>query len=219
ARDEFRRAKATEDYDVAHIYAGQTVGLLDAVRPAATIVTDIETQAQQLLREVGGVTEVVQPGEPWADARNAYMATRRSLERLWEDQGEGKPPAKSAAAAVPDEPTGHVSVVDLLAGYGRGPVWGEATDDLNLTLLAWPAGEGPSEHVNDERDVALVVLEGTGSVRLDGSDEDVRAGHVVVIPQGVSRSLTAGPHGIRYLSVHRRRGGLQIQPLHARGLG
>lgn len=49
-RDTFDHAKATEDYDVAHIYAGQSVGLLDAVSPAATIVANIETQAQDLLR-------------------------------------------------------------------------------------------------------------------------------------------------------------------------
>lgn len=50
ARRAFVRARSTEDYDVAHIYAGQSVGLLDAVRPAATIVSEIETQAQELLR-------------------------------------------------------------------------------------------------------------------------------------------------------------------------
>jgi nitronate monooxygenase len=50
ARDTFHRAKAAEDYDVAHIYAGQSVGLLDSVSPAATIVASIETQAQELLQ-------------------------------------------------------------------------------------------------------------------------------------------------------------------------
>ena len=50
ARDTFERAKAAEDYDVAHIYAGQSVGLLDTVRPAATIVASIETQANELLQ-------------------------------------------------------------------------------------------------------------------------------------------------------------------------
>ena len=50
ARATFDRAKAAEDYDVAHIYAGQSVGLLDTVSSAATIVASIETQAQELLR-------------------------------------------------------------------------------------------------------------------------------------------------------------------------
>lgn len=103
-----------------------------------------------------------------------------------------------------------MSVIDLLAGQGRGPLWGDAPEDLNLTLLAWPAGEGPAEHVNDERDVVIVVTEGAGSAVPDGVPHDVRSGHVVVIPRGVSRALTAGLDRIRYLSIHRRRGGLQI---------
>lgn len=103
-----------------------------------------------------------------------------------------------------------MSIVDLLAGSGRGPLWGDATEDLNVTLLAWPPGEGPAEHVNDERDVVIVVAAGTGLVVLDGVSHHVRSGHVVVVPRGASRALQAGPDGIRYLSVHRRRGGLQI---------
>jgi quercetin dioxygenase-like cupin family protein len=105
-----------------------------------------------------------------------------------------------------------VSIVDVMAGEGRGPVWGDATDDLNLTLLAWPAGEGPPEHVNTERDVVFVVLEGSGHAMLDGVEHPVSAGHALVIPRGSRRGLTAGDEGIRYLSVHLRRGGLQITP-------
>ena len=61
-----------------------------------------------------------------------------------------------------------MSVVDLLAASGRGPVWGDATDELNLTLLSWPAGQGPTEHVNVERDVVVVVIDGEGTALLDG---------------------------------------------------
>jgi len=99
-----------------------------------------------------------------------------------------------------------------MAGDGRGPLWGDATDDLNLTLLAWPAGDGPPEHVNAERDVVLVVLEGSGTALLDGVEHDLRAGQAVVIPRGARRGVTAGGEGIRYLTVHLRRGGLQITP-------
>ena len=101
-------------------------------------------------------------------------------------------------------------VVDLLSGEGRGPLWGDATDDLNLTLLAWPEGQGAPEHVNDACDVVFVVIAGRGTAVLDGVAHDVRAGTAVVIPRGTRRALTAGPGGIRYLSAHRRRGGLAI---------
>lgn len=109
-----------------------------------------------------------------------------------------------------------MSVVDLLAGVGRGPIWGDATEELNVTLLAWPAGEGPAAHVNDERDVVIVVAEGAARVVLDGVTHHVRPGHVVVVPRGASRALTAGPDGVRYLSIHRRRGGLQIRRIDSR---
>lgn len=44
-----------------------------------------------------------------------------------------------------------------------GPVWGAESEDLNATLLVWPARDGPPEHVNDEGDVLLVVLDGCSS--------------------------------------------------------
>lgn len=53
AREQFLRARAAEDYDVAHLYAGQSVGLIDEVRPAAAIVGAIEAQARELLHELG----------------------------------------------------------------------------------------------------------------------------------------------------------------------
>ena len=101
-------------------------------------------------------------------------------------------------------------VVHLLERAGRGPVWGTESDDLNATLLAWPAGEANPEHVNAERDVLVVVVSGSGSLEVDGEAHDLAAGDAVVVPKGASRRLAAGPHGIRYLSVHRRRGGLRI---------
>jgi nitronate monooxygenase len=48
-REEFIEARAAQDYDVAHIYAGQSIGMLDTVRPAAAIVAEIEAQARELL--------------------------------------------------------------------------------------------------------------------------------------------------------------------------
>jgi quercetin dioxygenase-like cupin family protein len=103
-----------------------------------------------------------------------------------------------------------VSVVHLLSGVGRGPVWGTATDDLNATVLVWPAGHVVDEHVNDVCDVLLVVLDGGGVVRVDEASHEVSAGDALVLPRGALRAIAAGADGIRYLTVHRRRGGLEI---------
>jgi nitronate monooxygenase len=51
ARKELADAKASGRYDVAYIYAGQSVGLLDRRRPAREIVEEIGNGAESLLRE------------------------------------------------------------------------------------------------------------------------------------------------------------------------
>lgn len=93
----------------------------------------------------------------------------------------------------------------------RGPVWGAATEDLNATLLVWPPGEGPPEHVNEHRDVLYVVLAGGGSLTLDGEERELREGDALVVEKGAARRLVAGPGGIRYLTAHLRREGLQVR--------
>jgi hypothetical protein len=65
---------------------------------------------------------------------------------------------------------------DLLRPQGTGPLWGMASSDLNATLLAWPAGHELEEHANTERDVLLIVLEGSGTAQIDGSSMTFRAG-------------------------------------------
>ena len=56
----------------------------------------------------------------------------------------------------------------------------------------------------------IVVVAGGGVATLDGVAHEVHSGHAVVCRRGQRRSLAAGPEGIRYLSVHLRRGGLEI---------
>ena len=102
--------------------------------------------------------------------------------------------------------------VELLSPEGRGPLWGTETEDLNATLLAWPPGAGPSEHVNSERDVLLVVLRGSADVPIDGRQRHVDAGQALVVEKGSARRVVAGPEGVRYLSVHIRRAPLAISP-------
>jgi quercetin dioxygenase-like cupin family protein len=122
--------------------------------------------------------------------------------------------ADESAAEVAIEPrdaTAEPGVVDLISPSGTGPLWGTQSDDLNATLLAWPAGQGPGEHRNAERDVLLVVLAGQATVTLDGEEHLARAGYAILIEKGSTRSISAGPNGVRYLSIHRRRGPLQVK--------
>jgi quercetin dioxygenase-like cupin family protein len=93
---------------------------------------------------------------------------------------------------------------------GSGPVWGTETADLNVTLLEWGPGGGTPEHVNAERDVVVVVLAGSTTVTVDGEPRDLRPGEWLVLERGSPRRIAAGPEGVRYLSIHRRRAPLQV---------
>lgn len=101
-------------------------------------------------------------------------------------------------------------VVDLLGRPGRGPLWGIASSDLNATLLAWPSGHEVAEHTNSEVDVLLIVLEGSGMATVDEREHALVAGTALLVEKGSSRAIRAGADGLRYLSVHRRRGPLQV---------
>ena len=96
------------------------------------------------------------------------------------------------------------------------PGLGTATEDLNATILEWAPGAGPQgEHVNAERDVVVVVVSGSLELELDGEPRTVEAGEVAVVEKGRRRRLTAGPEGVRYVTVHRKRPGLTIATLSA----
>jgi quercetin dioxygenase-like cupin family protein len=95
----------------------------------------------------------------------------------------------------------------------RGPVWGAASEDMNATILVWPAGEGPGEHVNESRDVLYVVVDGSLELAVDGETHTLRQGDALIVPKGARRALVAGPDGVRYATAHLRRGGLEVRPL------
>jgi quercetin dioxygenase-like cupin family protein len=82
--------------------------------------------------------------------------------------------------------------------------------DLNANLVRFEGGRGVGEHVNDEVDVLVVGISGSGTVSVDGEAYPVSNGTVVLVPRGAARSTRAASEGFAYLSLHRRRGPLQI---------
>jgi mannose-6-phosphate isomerase-like protein (cupin superfamily) len=94
-----------------------------------------------------------------------------------------------------------------------GPVWGAASADLKATVLEWPAGRGPAEHVNEQRDVLYVVLGGSVTLTVDGKPQELGVGEATIVDKGARRALVAGRDGARYLTAHVRRGGLEIKRL------
>jgi mannose-6-phosphate isomerase-like protein (cupin superfamily) len=120
--------------------------------------------------------------------------------------------ALETASDGPDRAAGTGAAVDLLGASGTGPAWGMASGDLNATLLVWDAGHELLEHTNDERDVLLIVLEGSVVAVVDGNVHELTAGTALLIEKGRSRSLRVGADGVRYLSVHLRRHGVRLEP-------
>ncbi|MBV8355098.1 MAG: nitronate monooxygenase, partial [Candidatus Eremiobacteraeota bacterium] len=55
----FAEARKREDYEIAHVYAGQSVGLLERTRPAAEIVAQIVAEARACLMRTGEIVAAI----------------------------------------------------------------------------------------------------------------------------------------------------------------
>src|SRR5437764_776819 len=81
------------------------------------------------------------------------------------------------------------------AGDGSGVMWClERSGDLDVNLVVLVAGDVVAEHVNDEVDVVIVVLDGEGSVVVDGTTHSLRRHLLVLIPRGATRAISGGVH-------------------------
>jgi quercetin dioxygenase-like cupin family protein len=97
------------------------------------------------------------------------------------------------------------------AGGREGAIWTlEESGDLNVNLVCFDARGGVGEHVNEELDVVLVGVAGSGFARVSGEEHPLSAGTLVFVPKGAERSTVALSDGFAYLTVHRRRGPLGI---------
>ncbi len=109
--------------------------------------------------------------------------------------------------------TAPVRLDELDAGSGPGGViWSADPSELNVNLVVLPPGADVAAHVNREVDVLVVGLDGGGHLTVDGERHELVPPAAALVPKGASRAIDAGPHGIRYLSVHRARGALTIGP-------
>jgi quercetin dioxygenase-like cupin family protein len=92
-----------------------------------------------------------------------------------------------------------------------GVLWTlEASSELNANLVRFETGDGVGEHVNDEVDVIIVGITGSGFVEVDGEEHPVSTGTMIFVPKGTRRSTRSASGNFAYLTVHRRRGPLQI---------
>jgi quercetin dioxygenase-like cupin family protein len=82
--------------------------------------------------------------------------------------------------------------------------------DLNADLMRFGNGHGVEEHVSDEVEVIVLGVSGSGIVPVDREEHALSAGILVFILNGARRSTVSASKDFAYLTVHRRRGPLQI---------
>ncbi|MGW1027661.1 hypothetical protein ACWD4J_28850 [Streptomyces sp. NPDC002577] len=81
--------------------------------------------------------------------------------------------------------------------------------DANVVRLAPGAEVGA--HAEPDLDVLLYVTAGGGQLDAESVRHTLGPGSITWLPHGTRRSLSAGPDGMAYLTVHRRRPGLTIR--------
>lgn len=82
---------------------------------------------------------------------------------------------------------------------------------LDANLIHLPAGQRVDTHTEPDLDVVLIVVAGGGTVGAPGGDQAIAEGNIVWLPRGSTRNVSAGDNGLSYVTVHRRRAGLQIK--------
>jgi|SRR3954451_2432930 quercetin dioxygenase-like cupin family protein len=87
----------------------------------------------------------------------------------------------------------------------------EPVRQLDANVLNLAAGHTIETHAEPDLDVLVVIIAGTGCIETDTANLSLTAGELLWLPRGSTRKLSAGARGLAYLTVHRRRPGLQIQ--------
>ncbi|GAB4100215.1 cupin domain-containing protein [Sinomonas halotolerans] len=97
-------------------------------------------------------------------------------------------------------------------GTASGAVWKLAMGerDLDANVIALGPGDGIGEHAGPGLDVILHVVSGSGLLATEGGDVELEPGGIVWLPRRTRRAFTAGPEGLAYFSVHRRKPGLGL---------
>jgi hypothetical protein len=94
-----------------------------------------------------------------------------------------------------------------------GVLWklAESGRQLDANLVRLPAGEHIGTHAEPDLDVLILVVTGDGVMDTPEGILPLAEGVLLWLPHGSTRSITAGRQGLAYVTVHRRRPGMQIR--------
>ncbi len=99
-----------------------------------------------------------------------------------------------------------------LPALGGGSAWRlePSERDLDANIIDLSAGDEIAAHDGPDLDVLIHVLAGTGTLETEDGDIPLDPGKIVWLPPRSRRRFVAGPEGLRYFSVHKRKPGLTI---------
>jgi len=125
---------------------------------------------------------------------------------------------ETRAAALPEETAVARMLCDVGALTGEQPeptgvLWklAEPGRQLDANLIRLPGDARIGTHAEPDLDVLLLVVTGDGTMDTADGATPLAEGGLVWLPHGSTRSITAGPRGLAYVTVHRRRPGMQIR--------
>jgi quercetin dioxygenase-like cupin family protein len=104
----------------------------------------------------------------------------------------------------------HELVDDSPVPSGARWTLAEPGRQLDANLIHLPAGQRVDTHTEPDLDVILIVVAGGGTIGAPDREQALADGNIVWLPCASTRNITAGDNGLSYLTIHRRRPGLQI---------
>jgi uncharacterized protein (DUF2249 family)/quercetin dioxygenase-like cupin family protein len=84
--------------------------------------------------------------------------------------------------------------------------------DLDSNIIALAPGGGIDAHAGADVDVLIHVLSGNGRLDTEQGAVELVPGALLWLPKRSRRQFTAGPDGLRYLTVHKKREILPLTP-------
>jgi quercetin dioxygenase-like cupin family protein len=106
-----------------------------------------------------------------------------------------------------------VQALAALQDAPAGALWrlAESGRQLDANVVHLPAGGRVGTHAEPDLDVLLLVVAGDGTMDTVEGPMALAGGALCWLPHGSTRSVSAGAGGLTYVTVHRRRPGMQIR--------
>jgi len=104
------------------------------------------------------------------------------------------------------------SALSTTAADATGVIWKlqMRERDLDSNIIALAPGAAIDAHAGPDIDVLIHVLAGSGHLATELDTLPLRPGSLTWLPRRSRRQFTAGPDGLRYLTVHQRRQALTL---------